>query len=463
MARKRLPVVADHAPREGSLGRDGRRRAPYPADVHGRFTTARRVLRWALLAILFALPWLRIGGRPALLLDVARRQFFLFGASFNAQDTPLLFFVLTGVGFGLVFVTALFGRVFCGWACPQTVFLEGLFRPVERWLEGPRNVALERRRRGMTLDLGWRLGLKYAFYTFLSVALAHLFLAYFVPVRELNAMLRGAPGLHPEAFLWMLGTTALFLVNFGVFREQFCVVMCPYGRLQSVLLDDHSWIVGYDDRRGEPRGKAAKKSEGTAGDCVDCGRCVAVCPTGIDIREGLQLDCVACTQCIDACDEVMLKLGRPSGLVRYDSAEGFAGRARRLVRPRILGYTALLLIGAVVAGLTLRSRSDFEATILRLPGPPYQQEASLLRNGFELHLVNKSGAPRTLVVEADADPTLTFLIPMHEVALEPLAHQRLPFFVTMDRASFQSDQSFSIRVRGSTTKIATARFVGARP
>ncbi len=322
---------------EGSLGRDGKHKRPYPADVSGRFVTRRRIVYGALISLWVALPWIPIHGHPAVFLDVDRRQFFLFGLTFNSQDVWLLFFLLSGVGFGLLFATAVLGRVWCGWACPQTVFLEALFRPIERLFQGPRNVALRRAASGVTFDRAWRTAATHAAYVLAAALVAHVFLAYFVSLPKVFAMVRTRPGAHPEAFAWMVITTAVMYANFAFFREQLCVVVCPYGRLQSVLLDDDSLVVGYDEQRGEPRGKAKTAKGG----CVDCNRCVVVCPTGIDIRDGLQLDCIACTACIDACDEVMDKLSRPRGLVRYDSLRGPARR-----EAAALAAAALRLFGA---------------------------------------------------------------------------------------------------------------------
>jgi cytochrome c oxidase accessory protein FixG len=391
-----------------------------------------------------ALPWIRVGGRPAVFLDVDRRQFFLFGMTFNAQDAWLLFFVFTGVGFGLVYVTAVLGRVWCGWACPQTVFLEAVFRPIERLVHGPRNVALKRKAHG-GLDHAWRVALTHAAYGVAAFAIAHVFLAYFVSLPGLWSMVHSRPGAHPEAFGWMLAVTAAFYGNFAFFREQLCVVVCPYGRLQSLLIDDDSLVVGYDVLRGEPRGKAKAKTE--HGDCVDCNRCVVVCPTGIDIREGLQLDCIACTACIDACDAVMEKLARPQGLVRYDSLRGLRGEKRRVLRPRIYAYTALLVVGAVVATMAFRKREPFEANVVRLVGLPYTREGGQLRNAFELHLVSKSSSAVDVAIEPLESPDLSFTVPIRSVHLEPLGSRRLPVFVTMDESRFTSDRGFELSVR----------------
>ncbi len=392
---RRLPVLTEPPPGEGSLGRDGSRRRPYPADVRGRFLRARRVAYVALIGLWAALPWWNVGGHPAVFLDIARRQFFFFGWALNAQDVWLLFFALTGIGFGLIFATALLGRVWCGWACPQTVFLEAVFRPIERLVNGPRNVAL-RRKLHPSAARAWRAVVTHVGYGLAAILVAHIVLAYFVSLPRLMHMVQQGPARHPEAFAWSLAMTLLTYANFAFFREQVCVVVCPYGRLQSVLLDDDSLVIGYDRARGEPRRLGVDRAG--AGDCVECGRCVAVCPTNIDIREGLQLDCVACTACIDACDEIMVKMGRPRGLVRYDSLRGLRGEARRIRRREVRNRPRCAVEGLVVAWVGLAARRPFEANMLRLVGPPYTIEESTLRNAFEVHLVNKSAQPITLAV-----------------------------------------------------------------
>lgn len=470
MNRLHLPVVQPEPAsfHEGSLGKDGRRRRPYPADVTGRWVTRRRIVYALLILVWAALPWIPVGGHPAVFLDVAARRFFLFGFSANAQDTWLVFFAVTGLGFGLVYTTALLGRAWCGWACPQTVFAEALFRPVERFFQGPRNIALRRASGPMTFDRAWRTAATHAGWILSALLVAHVFLAYFVSLPGLFRMVRSAPTSNPEAFGWMLGVTALFYASFGLFREQFCVVVCPYGRLQSVLLDDDSLVVGYDRARGEPRGKVQAAPDEAAdasprGDCVDCGRCVVVCPTGIDIRDGLQLDCIACTACIDACDDVMDRLGRPRGLIRYDATTGLRGEPRRILRPRIVAYTALLLVGAAVAAFALVKRVPFEANLLRLPGAPYTRDGEVLRNGFELHLANKDGAPRSFHVEPEPGSGLAFVVPVSDVMLDPLERRRVPVFVTAEASAFRHDVPFTIRVsrEGGPVLRPTAVFLGA--
>jgi len=458
MSHVHLPVVEVRS----SLRADGSRNWVHPADVSGRFNTGRRAGFWALVAVWLALPWIKINGNPSLFLDIEHRKFFLFGATFNAQDIWLMFFLLTGVAFGLLYLTALLGRVWCGYACPQTVFMEGIYRPIERFVEGSREHRIRRDAGGLTFDKAWRKAAKHLIFVAASVFVAHIFLSYFVSVPLMFAMVRRSPSEHPEAFAWAMGTTAFFYLNFAFFREQLCLIVCPYGRLQSALIDDDSIGIGYDQKRGEPRGKA--KQEGV-GDCVDDNRCVVVCPTGIDIRNGLQMDCIACSACVDACDDVMDRLHRPRGLVRYDSLNGLRGGKTKILRPRVYLYTALMIAGVLAFGLALQKHRDFEANILRLPGLPYVVDAGKVRNSFELHLVNKRPGAELYEISAEAAPGLAFVIASPSVTLQSLGEARVPVFITNDQSQKIGDFPVHLFVhrRGApdAEKITVhAKFVG---
>lgn len=453
-----LPVVSGQA---SSLRNDGKRNFVYPADVRGRFTTARRIGFVVLMAIYAILPWIRVGGRPAVFLDVERRSFYLFGAAFNAQDFWMMVFILTGAAFALVYLTAVAGRVWCGWACPQTVFLEGLYRRVERLVEGPREDRIRRDQGPWTWSKTWRKIVVQAAFIAISLLLAHVFLAYFVSLPVLWQLVRDKPSAHPEVFLLVMGLSAILYFNFSWFREQFCVILCPYGRLQSALLDPHSLIIGYDGARGEPRGKA--KTAG-AGDCVDCNRCVVVCPTGIDIRNGLQMDCIACAACIDACDTIMDKLGRTRGLVRYDSQDGLAGRVRRFFRPRLYVYTALGALGLLAATFAMHDRRSFEANVLRVAGSPYTLDDGVVRNAFTVHIVNKRAERTSFEVAPQACPSCSFIVPLGTVTLDAMGSMNAPVFVSVPRAAFAGEFSVQITVKSQAgeQKVVPAQFLGPK-
>jgi cytochrome c oxidase accessory protein FixG len=467
-----LPVVEPRG--TGSIRKDGSRIRIVPADVSGRYTTLRRIVFFLLIGIYLAIPWVRIEGRPALLLDLPRRRFFLFGETFNAQDGWLLFFLLSGVGFALVVLAAMLGRVWCGYACPQTVFLEGVFRRIERLVEGPRAAHLRRDAGPGGFDRIWRKTVEHGLYLAVAVVLAHTLLAYFVTAPGVLSLVGRPPAEHVEAFLWTAGITAVLYLDFAFFREQLCVILCPYGRLQSVLADRDTVTIGYDAIRGEPRGKAGKGGAKVEwrGDCVDCGRCVAVCPTGIDIRNGQQLDCIGCAACIDACDAIMDSLKRPRGLVRYDSLRGLEGGRRRFLRPRAWLYLVLGVTGLVVMALVSTRREPFEANLLRLQGLPFTLDDATgrVRNAFEVHLVNKQGDTRRFTLRGIApdgvDAEYTFAT--SEVTLGAMAERRVPVFVTLPAAQQRRGLEARVEVtmhgdEGGRSILSRAPLLGPRP
>lgn len=448
-----------------SLRSDGSRNFVYPADVAGRFDRRRKVAYVVLIALLAALPWIEVGGHPAIFLDMLRRRFFLFGHTFNAQDAWLLFFILSGVGYGLIVMTALWGRVWCGYACPQTVFLEGLFRPVERLIEGPRSERMRRAKGPMNFAKAWRLGLKHGIYLLLAFMVAHIVISYFVSLPVLYDMVLSAPSAHPEAFAWALSLTGVLYLDFAWFREQTCLIVCPYGRLQSVLTDRDTLVIGYDEGRGEPRGKA---KDPNAGDCVSCNRCVTVCPTGIDIRNGLQMDCIGCARCIDACDDVMVKLKRKPGLVRYDSLKGLEGKADRadaVARPRLYLYAAFGVAGLVAATIGFRSSRDFEANLMRLRSLPYEVEGERVRNAFELHLVNKRASATAFEILGQSVDGIDYTVSVPRMELPSLKSQRVPVFVTYPVGLHPDLRKavLQVRVGQDATRIVTAPLLGPAP
>lgn len=441
-----------------SLDADGRRRVIHPADVRGPLTRLRWLAYAVLLAILAGMPWLRIGGHPAILLDIPHRQFWVLGAAFNDQDAFLLFFLFSGVGFGLLVTTAIAGRLWCGFACPQTVLVEGLYRRIERRIEGPREARIKLAAAPWTPGKAARKTLKHALFVALSLALAHVVLGYFVPIRSLLAVLAAGPRQSPEAFAWTMAIAALLYVDGAFFREQFCVIMCPYGRLQSALTDEDTFVVGYDVQRGEPRGKLKVLN---SGDCIDCRRCVAVCPTGIDIRQGLQLDCIGCGACADACDEVMGKVHRPLGLIRLDSGRAFAGQPRRTWRPRLALYAVAALLGLGVATFALVTRGSFEASLLRASGTPYAIDGDEVRNLLRLRLASKLSDEATFAIEPVARPGQSIVVTRPEVSLPTLGSVEIPVMVTVRRERYHGPEPIELRVRqGSHASTVRATLLG---
>ncbi len=415
-----------------SIDAEGRRHKVQPADVRGRFARVRTLLFPTLIAIYLALPFIQVGGRPAVFFDLPRRQFFLFGQVFNAQDFWIVFFVLSAIGWSLIFVTTLWGRVWCGYACPHTVFLEGVFRRIERLIEGTREARIRLQRAPWTASKIAKKTLKHGLYAVLAAGIAHAFLAYFISWANFVELFRDGPRAHPVTFTWAVAMSAVIYFNFAWFREQLCLVICPYGRLQSVITDQHSIVIGYDTKRGEPRGKV---SDPTAGDCVQCGRCVAVCPTGIDIRNGLQLDCIGCSACVDACDDIMDKVGRKRGLVRYDSLAAFEGQKTRWLRPRVLFYALLGVIGLGAASVAAGRYESFEASLIRATSTAYILDAGTVRNAFTLHLVNKRDVARTYRVSVQASPHIAVSPEHTEVHVGPLGASRVTILATAQTAA----------------------------
>ncbi|MCF7760911.1 MAG: cytochrome c oxidase accessory protein CcoG [Cephaloticoccus sp.] len=436
-----------------TIGQDGSRSFVYPADVSGRFTLVRNVSAVVLLVIYLSLPWIKIGGFPAVFLDVASRHFHLFGWTFAAQDMWLTFFLISGLGFSLFFVTALLGRIWCGWACPQTVFLDHIYRRIERWIEGD---AIKRRALAAGPMTGLKIAkltLKHALYILVSLAITHLFLAYFISIQELWTIMQEQPGENWSAFVFVFLAAGILYFNFAWFREQLCIVICPYGRLQSALIDEHTLVIGYDAKRGEPRGKLGTSG---AGDCVACNRCVQVCPTAIDIRQGLQMECIGCTACIDACDDVMTRVHKPKGLIRYDSQNRFAGRVTKWIRPRTLLYGVLLLVGMAVAGWALSTLKPVNVSITRITGAPYIVTPDAVRNQFLVRMINKQAVPLSFTNEIVTAVQVHRTGLTEAVTVAPLGEEVRPLVLVVPRDQYAGPFKFTL-VTSDTTGSFTIR------
>ncbi|WP_111683888.1 cytochrome c oxidase accessory protein CcoG [Winogradskyella tangerina] len=381
----------------GTINEEGKRNWIFPKKPSGWYYDKRKLVSYFLLAFLFAAPFVRINGNQFLMFNVLERRFNIFGFPFWPQDFHL--FVISMI-IGVVFITLFtvgFGRIFCGWICPQTIFMEMVFRRIEYWIDGDRNKQMRLDRQKWNAEKIRKRLLKWFIFLVVSFLIANVFLAYLIGGDKLLNYIKEGPSSHLGTLIPLLIFTAVFYFVFAWFREQVCIIACPYGRLQGVLLDNKSIVVAYDHKRGEgPNGrKKFRKNEDRAalghGDCIDCFQCVHVCPTGIDIRNGTQLECVNCTACIDECDTIMEKINLPKGLIRYASEENIENKAPFKLTARMKGYIAVLviLIGVLAGMLTLRN--DVEARILRLPGQSYvQKDNNIISNVYTYKLVNKT-------------------------------------------------------------------------
>jgi len=416
----------DYRDKLATVDNSGKRIWIYPKKPKGPYFDKRKLVSYLLLMILFGLPFIKINGNPLVLFNIPKGEFIILGVYFAPQDFHLFVIaMLIGIVF-IVLFTVIFGRVFCGWVCPQTIFMEMVFRRIEYWIEGDYK-AQQRLNKGAWSENKkiYKKAIKHFLFILISAAIAHTFLSYIIGVDALWELITSPIKQHWTGLFSMIAFTAIFYGVFAFMREQVCTTICPYGRLQGVLLDENSLAVAYDFERGEPRGKLNKgrkgkrtdckdgcstcKTNGSScpadllkisldnvmpepkGDCIDCNLCVNVCPTGIDIRNSTQLECVNCTACIDACDEVMLKIKKPTGLIRIDSYNGIVKGTRSLWNTRVAAYTAVLLSLIVLESFLFISRSGIETLFLRTPGMLYQKEDdSYISNLYNYQLINKT-------------------------------------------------------------------------
>jgi cytochrome c oxidase accessory protein FixG len=383
-----------------TVDKEGKRIWVYPKKPEGVFTLWRQYVSYILLIALFAMPFVRIGGEPLFLFNVLERRFVLFGQLFMPQDFHLFVFAMLTLIVFIILFTVVFGRIFCGWICPQTIFMEGVFRRIEYWIEGDANAQRRLAAAPWSAQKAGKKVLKFAIFYGIAVLISNVFLAYIIGSEEVIRIATEPISAHQGGFIAMLIFAFVFFFVFAYMREQVCLVICPYGRLQGVLLDRDSIVVAYDFVRGEPRTKLKKpkaddasslEKMATAGDCIDCKLCVQVCPTGIDIRNGTQLECINCTACIDACDAVMEKVNRPKGLIRYDSYNVIAEGKKRRFTPRMMAYTGVLLALVGFEVFLLNYRSSVETLILRTPGKLYQEvDADRVSNLYNFQVINKT-------------------------------------------------------------------------
>ncbi|WP_439880110.1 cytochrome c oxidase accessory protein CcoG [Pontibacter sp. MBLB2868] len=371
----------------------GKRVWVYPKKPKGKLYDYRKYVSYLLLALLFAGPFIKINGLPLLMLNVVERKFVIFGVLFWPQDFFLLVLAFLTLVVFIILFTVVYGRIFCGWICPQTIFMEMVFRRIEYAIEGDYTKQRALDKMPWNTEKVLKKGAKAAVFLLISFIIANTFLAYIIGIDELQKIVTEGPVKHLVGFGTLLAFTGVFYFVFAYFREQVCTIVCPYGRLQGVMQDKKTVVVAYDYGRGEPRGKLRKNQERTEGDCIDCHQCVQVCPTGIDIRNGAQqLECINCTACIDACNDIMRMIEKPEGLIRYESEEGIeTGSKWTFFTPRVMGYTTVLAILLTSLTALLLTRDEAEATILRTPGQLYQKtEQGHIKNLYNISVINKT-------------------------------------------------------------------------
>ena len=418
----------------------------YPLRISGRFSRYHNVSSLALVLFLVIVPWLRWNGRPLFLADVPARHLTIFGGLYTASDGIFIMLFALLAAFSLFFFTALFGRLWCGYACPQSVLQINFVLRVEEWLEGDRSTRKHRNDSGWTFDLAWRKGLKWTIYAAVAWLLSMSFMGFFVPAEVLWTWQAGGTAYGIVGFF-----TFLWFWDFAWFREQVCNYVCPYARFQSALTDRHSWMISYDPKRGEPRGKAARATGG----CIDCKKCVAVCPQGIDIRDGFQLECIACGKCVDACEDVMSRTGHKT-LVRYSSFALDAGQSHKWIRARTVIYGAILT--AVSAGIVVNVglHAPLEVMVARMPGSLFIEDGDgFIRNTFMVQIADRTMTDGVHKLGIDVHG----LPPGSEVLFQPIEvraaeAKSLPVVVRVPRAIATDTLPISLHVIGDGLDVA---------
>ncbi|WP_405382813.1 cytochrome c oxidase accessory protein CcoG [Maribacter sp. LLG6340-A2] len=457
----------------GTIKEDGKRAWVFPKKPSGKLYEYRKYVSYALLVFLIASPFIKINGNQFLMFNVLERRFNIFGFPFYPQDFHL--FVISMI-IGVVFIalfTVAFGRIFCGWMCPQTIFMEMVFRRIEYWIDGDRGAQMRLDRQEWNAEKIRKRALKWFIFFIISFIIANVFLAYLIGSDRLIQYITDGPLQHISTMVSLLIFTAVFYFVFAWFREQVCIIACPYGRMQGVLLDNKSIVVAYDHKRGEAengRKKWRKNEDREAlghGDCIDCFQCVNVCPTGIDIRNGTQLECVNCTACIDECNTIMEKVNLPKGLIRYASEDEITKKEKFKFTPRLKGYTAVLIIltGVLIGMMFLRN--DLEANILRLPGQLYEhKDGNIISNVYTYKLLNKT----TKTVE---DVHFKLISPKGEIKLvrnenfdvQPEALAEGTLFIEINASALSGDKNnlkIGVYSNDKLIETTTARFLAPR-
>jgi cytochrome c oxidase accessory protein FixG len=408
------PVNEQFRDKISTVDKSGKRIWIYPKKPSGKFTNYRIWLSYLFLITLFAIPFIKVNGEPLVLFNILERTFIIFGLHFSPQDFYLFAIAMLILLVFIILFTVVFGRLFCGWICPQTVFMELVYRRIEYAIDGDYNAQKKLDAAPWDTQKIIKRVSKHAIFYGIAVLISNTFLAYIIGLDQVKKIISEPISMHMSGFIAMVIFAFVFYLVFARLREQVCTTICPYGRLQGVMLDNKSLVVAYDFVRGEPRGKIQKvkkadnqdASENAAiktelahlmaeqnkmGDCIDCKLCIHVCPTGIDIRNGTQLECINCTACMDACDEVMEKVKRPSGLIRIDSIEGIEKGEKKLINARSIAYSAVLAALVIIEVVLFSLRSDVEVLLLRTGGLLSQQNADgTVSNLYNYQMINKT-------------------------------------------------------------------------
>lgn len=458
---------SDYRNQLATADKQGRRIWVFPTKPKGKLYTARTILSWFLLAFLFGAPFIKVGGHPLLLFDILNRKFVIFGLVFWPQDFHLFVLATITLAVFIVLFTAVFGRLFCGWICPQTIFMEMVFRKIEYFIEG--NAGSQRRLAAApwTVSKIFKKSTKQLIFFGISFLIGNTFLAYIIGVDALYEIITAPPSEHIGGLVAMLLFSGMFYFVFAWFREQACTLVCPYGRLQSVLLDNNSIVIAYDYKRGEKRAPAARNEDfSNRGHCIACNACVKVCPTGIDIRNGTQLECVNCTACIDACNNVMHKLDLPPGLIRYASGNNIEKNEKFRFTGRIIGYMIALTFLVTLMTVLLLMRNDIEASILRTPGTLYEETNNgLIRNLYNVKLVNKSNETVPVYLKLKR-PSGHISLVGDSLVIPPDGLTESVFFIEINKKQLFSPNSLvEVEVYSGDELIETVRtsFMGPKP
>lgn len=428
----------------GTVDEHGKRKWVYPKKPKGYFTKARNWVSIFLLTFLFTAPFIRISGEPLLLFNLLERKFIIFGRIFWPQDFHLFGLAMVTLVIFISLFTVVYGRLFCGWVCPQTIFMEGVFRKIEYWIEGDYKQQMKLDKSPWNREKATKKISKHIIFFAISFIIANTFLAYIIGSDELISIITDPIGAHIGGLISILIFSGIFYGVFARFREQVCTTVCPYGRLQGVLLDKQSVVVAYDYGRGENRAKFRKKEDRTElgkGDCIDCGQCVNVCPTGIDIRNGTQLECINCTACMDACDAMMEAVDLKKGLIRYTSEEQIQTGGPFVFSTRAKAFTVVLVLLLGVMAVLLVNRTEIEATILRTPGVRYiENDDGSVKNLYNYKLINKSNQNLDVeLVPVDASVTIELVGTMPELEKQEVAEGA--FFISVPGDQFKSGKA----------------------